>query len=237
MGARPHVAGVAGGLTLSDTQISFTVPIGSAAAQRPSRESFGVDGRTFPGPRSARSPRGTSPRAGTWPPRRPPDVAVVDTDYATANKLTAGANITIAKKAFTVVGLVRQPQGSGPPDAYIPLGRAQALAFGRTRSCRPGQHDLRGRGQRGRHRRGAEGDLPAAAHGHGHHLGQPGQPGHRLADQRDRLANDLGRWLAMRCWSRLRGGRLLTMAAVSRRVREFGTLKALGWRSGRWSAR
>jgi len=26
---------------------------------------------------------------------------------------------------------------------------------------------------------------------------------------------------------------LLTMAAVSRRVREFGTLKALGWRSGR----
>ena len=26
---------------------------------------------------------------------------------------------------------------------------------------------------------------------------------------------------------------LLTMAAVSRRVREFGTLKALGWRSRR----
>jgi ABC-type antimicrobial peptide transport system permease subunit len=29
---------------------------------------------------------------------------------------------------------------------------------------------------------------------------------------------------------------LLTMAAVARRVREFGTLKALGWRSGRITA-
>ena len=50
----------------------------------------------------------------------------------------------------------------------------------------------------------------------------------------EKLVNDLGRWLsvlvliaafAVVC--------LLTMAAVARRVREFGTLKAIGWRSRR----
>jgi ABC-type antimicrobial peptide transport system permease subunit len=48
------------------------------------------------------------------------------------------------------------------------------------------------------------------------------------------LANKLGRWLAVAVLiaAFLLGG-LLTMSAVSRRVREFGTLKALGWRTRR----
>ena len=48
------------------------------------------------------------------------------------------------------------------------------------------------------------------------------------------LANNLGKWLAIAVLiaAFLLAG-LLTMAAVSRRVREFGTLKALGWRSRR----
>ncbi|GHE04235.1 hypothetical protein GCM10010339_34810 [Streptomyces alanosinicus] len=48
------------------------------------------------------------------------------------------------------------------------------------------------------------------------------------------LATDVGRWLsiAVLVAAFLVAG-LLTSAAVSRRVREFGTLKALGWKSGR----
>ena len=48
------------------------------------------------------------------------------------------------------------------------------------------------------------------------------------------LANNLGRWLAVAVLiSAFLLASLLTMAAVSRRVREFGTLKALGWTSHR----
>ncbi|MGH3159861.1 MAG: FtsX-like permease family protein, partial [Streptosporangiaceae bacterium] len=48
------------------------------------------------------------------------------------------------------------------------------------------------------------------------------------------LANNLGKWLAVAVLAvAFALAALLTMSAVSRRVREFGTLKALGWRSGR----
>ena len=48
------------------------------------------------------------------------------------------------------------------------------------------------------------------------------------------LANNLGKWLAVAVLAAAFAvAGLLTMGAVSRRVREFGTLKALGWRSRR----
>ena len=48
------------------------------------------------------------------------------------------------------------------------------------------------------------------------------------------LANNLGKWLAIAVLvAAFLLASLLTMAAVARRVREFGTLKALGWRSRR----
>ena len=48
------------------------------------------------------------------------------------------------------------------------------------------------------------------------------------------LANNLGRWLAIAVLvAAFLLASLLTMSAVSRRVREFGTLKALGWNSRR----
>jgi putative ABC transport system permease protein len=49
-----------------------------------------------------------------------------------------------------------------------------------------------------------------------------------------RLAGTLGRWLAVLVLiAAFAVASLLTMAAVARRVPEFGTLKALGWRSSR----
>jgi ABC-type antimicrobial peptide transport system permease subunit len=48
------------------------------------------------------------------------------------------------------------------------------------------------------------------------------------------LANNLGKWLSVAVLVAAFGlAILLTMSAVARRVREFGTLKALGWRGGR----
>jgi len=49
-----------------------------------------------------------------------------------------------------------------------------------------------------------------------------------------KLANDLGRWLAVLVLiAAFAVASLLTMAAVARRAAEFGTLKALGWRTRR----
>jgi ABC-type antimicrobial peptide transport system permease subunit len=48
------------------------------------------------------------------------------------------------------------------------------------------------------------------------------------------LANNLGKWLSVAVLAAaFLLASLLTIAAVTRRVREFGTLKALGWRSRR----
>ena len=48
------------------------------------------------------------------------------------------------------------------------------------------------------------------------------------------LANNLGKWLAIAVLvAAFLLASLLTMSAVSRRVREFGTLKAIGWKSRR----
>ena len=48
------------------------------------------------------------------------------------------------------------------------------------------------------------------------------------------LANTLGRWLAVAVLAAAFGlASILTISAVSRRVREFGTLKAMGWTSRR----
>jgi putative ABC transport system permease protein len=48
------------------------------------------------------------------------------------------------------------------------------------------------------------------------------------------LANSLGKWLAVAVLAAAFGlASILTVSAVSRRVREFGTLKAMGWRSRR----
>jgi putative ABC transport system permease protein len=49
-----------------------------------------------------------------------------------------------------------------------------------------------------------------------------------------KLADDLGRWLSVLVLAAAFAvASLLTLAAVSRRVREFGILKAIGWRSRR----
>ena len=56
------------------------------------------------------------------------DVAVLDSNYATQNKLKVGSAITIAKTSFTVIGIVAEPSAQAASAAYIPLARAQALA-------------------------------------------------------------------------------------------------------------
>ncbi|MFL6076214.1 MAG: ABC transporter permease [Mycobacteriales bacterium] len=164
------------------------------------------------------------------------NVAVVDYGYARENRLIVGSTVTVARTGFTVIGIVRQSKGGGAADVYLPLARAQALSRFHDLDSLTGKVDA---------------VYVSAASGATVHNVQKAlsamlpkatvTSSSSLADavtgslaSAAGLAADLGRWLAIAVLiASFAVASVLTMAAVSRRVREFGTLKALGWRSRR----
>jgi hypothetical protein len=124
------VTAATGGLSLTDRQMTIPANIGSPGSSLPEPVSFTVQGTDITtaaklGPLSDATLTGGRHFAST---DADADVAIADANYATANNLKIGKTITIAKTKFTIIGLVEQPQGSTPPDVYLPLARAQALA-------------------------------------------------------------------------------------------------------------
>lgn len=160
------------------------------------------------------------------------DVAVLDSGYATSHRLTTGSVITVGGKLFTVIGIVRQPQGSSPPEIYIPLPRAQALAK------LPGTVNIvyvqaASATAVGTVSSEISRQVPSATVTNSGNLAK-GVAGSLATTSK--LASTFGTWLAVLALvAAFAVASLLTLAAVARRVREFGTLKALGWRSGRIS--
>jgi len=121
-----HVSAAAGGLLLTDNRI--VLPKTSSSQLQPPT-STSVDGTDISHPRLGPLSNASLTKGRTFTNHdKNKNVAVVDASYATAHKLTLGAAVTIANKKFTVVGIVTQPQASSPPQVYIPLERAQALA-------------------------------------------------------------------------------------------------------------
>ena len=120
------VSAAAGGLVLTDNRV--TLPSASNPGIQPPT-SFTVDGTDIKAPSLGplSNARLTSGRAFTAADENS-DVALVDASYAASHHIKPGATTTVAGAKFTVIGLVSQPQSSSPPDIYIPLARAQALA-------------------------------------------------------------------------------------------------------------
>ncbi len=232
------VMAAAGGLTVNDFKISMpsgglSGP-GSGSISSPQTFSLsGVDtGHTGLGPLSAG--KITSGR-GLGAADASSDVAVVDSGYAIAQNMHLGSVITIVGQRFTVVGIVDQPQGSNPPQVYIPLARAQALYSSSEHAAAdlintiyvatPSAADIPAVQDQIRK------VLPAATVSSS--SGLAGQVTGSLASTA-KLADDLGRWLAaMALIAAFAVASLLSLAAIARRAREFGTLKAMGWRSRR----
>ena len=166
------------------------------------------------------------------------DVAVVDSGYAASNNLKTGSAITIKQVRFTVIGIVTQPQGSSPPDVYIPLARAQALA---TRTKNLGG-SVANRVNLIYVAAASAADIPVVQQEISRLLPHDivtaaaslaSQVTGSLSDAA-KLANDLGKWVSVLVLiAAFAVASLLTMAAVARRAAEFGTLKALGWRTRR----
>jgi ABC-type antimicrobial peptide transport system permease subunit len=143
------------------------------------------------------------------------DVALVSSGYARQHSLKTGSKITVAGTTFTVIGVVSVP-ASTAANVYIPLARAQALASmkGTVTTVYVAADSAANITTVSKE---ISGLLPKAT-----------------VTSASSLASNLGRWLAIAVLiaAFLLAG-LLTMSAVSRRVREFGTLKALGWRTRR----
>jgi putative ABC transport system permease protein len=225
------VSAAAGGLLLTDNQTtisqtpspptSFTVDGTDISQQKlgPLSDAVTTSGRTF---------KQTD---------QDKNVALVDKNYATANGLKVGGTITIAGVKFSIIGIVTQPEGSSPPDVYIPLARAQALA-----KDGPAGGSLKNDVNTIYVTAASAADisavqqeiaklLPSAT------ITTPSSLANEVSGSvtsAAKLADDLGKWLSILVLiAAFAVAVLLTMAAVSRRVREFGTLKALGWRGRR----
>ena len=156
------------------------------------------------------------------------NVAVVNADYATQKKLSVGSTITVAKTSFKVAGIASA--GSNASDVFIPLARAQALASlkGKVNTiyvAADSASNISGVAKE------ISGMLPKATVTTSSSLASEVTGSLSSAAS---LANNLGKWLAIAVLiAAFLLASLLTSGAVARRVREFGTLKALGWRSRR----
>jgi putative ABC transport system permease protein len=158
------------------------------------------------------------------------NVAVVDSNYAKSDSLKTGSKITIAGKTFTVVGIVAAAQGATDSDVYIPLARAQALAsmpneVNTIYVTAASSADIAGVSSE------ISKALPSATVTTSSDLASEVTGSLSSASS---LANNLGKWLAIAVLAAaFLMASILTMSAVTRRVREFGTLKAMGWTSRR----
>jgi len=155
-------------------------------------------------------------------------VAIASTTYAQQKSLAVGSTIKLSGKTLKVIGLAKASSGSA--DIYIPLATAQKLA-GLKNKVTTIYVSVASATQVSTVASAAKSALPAATVSTSADLAK--QVSGALASA-STLTSSLGRWLSFAALlvAFLLAG-LLMMSAVSRRVREFGTLKAIGWRTRR----
>ncbi|TXS34778.1 ABC transporter permease, partial [Streptomyces sp. t39] len=157
-------------------------------------------------------------------------VAVLDSAWAKEKELAVGGTLTVSGTAYKVIGIATADSGDATADVYLPLAEAQTLADAADKVTTvyvKATDSQRIDGIKQAIQKNISGttvttsaDLADTVSG-------------SLSTASD-LASGVGKWLSYLVLAAafLVAG-LLTSSAVSRRVREFGTLKALGWRSGR----
>lgn len=153
--------------------------------------------------------------------------ALVTQTYASRERLNVGSTIDLNGTDFRVVGLVRAPLGSQTADVYVPLGQLQKL------SSQKGQVNVV-------LVRASSGDDVASVQ----ESIDAKFPRADVAGARDvadrisgslvdaaKLSHRLGVVLAaLAALTAFLIALLLTLSSVGKRIREIGTLKALGWK-------
>ncbi|MET8138515.1 ABC transporter permease [Streptomyces sp. NPDC005251] len=157
-------------------------------------------------------------------------VVVADTSYAKEKKLKVGGTVTIKSVKYKIVGIATPDSGDAAANLYIPLQQAQTLSDSKNKVTTiyvKASDSQQISGVKSTIQKNISGttvttsaDLAKTVSG--------------SLSTASNLASNVGKWLsiAVLVAAFLVAG-LLTSSAVSRRVREFGTLKALGWKSSR----
>ncbi|WP_225800002.1 ABC transporter permease [Streptomyces sp. NK15101] len=158
------------------------------------------------------------------------EVAVVDSAYAQEKGLSVGDELTVKGVKFEIIGIATADSGQSAAQVYLPLEQAQTLSAsaGRITTIYVKATDsTRIDAVEAAIRKNVPGTTVTTS-------ADLAQTVSGSLDTAADLAADVGKWLsyAVLLAAVLVAG-LLTSAAVGRRVREFGTLKALGWKSGR----
>ncbi|WCN04081.1 ABC transporter permease [Streptomyces sp. M92] len=157
-------------------------------------------------------------------------VAVVDSAYAQEKKLAIGDTVTVSETKFEIIGVATATSGDAAANVYLPLVQAQTLADAKDKitTVYVQADDAQ---QLGAVESAVLKAVPDATVTTSEDLADTVSGSLSTASG---LAETVGRWLSVVVLAAafLVAG-LLTSSAVARRVREFGTLKALGWRSRR----
>ncbi len=152
--------------------------------------------------------------------------ALVSGTYAAKHSLKIGSTLNLNGTAFTVVGLVSPPLGGQSADVYLPLKQLQTLAsekglanvvLVRAKSSSDVSHV----------KQAIEAALPQAQVASSKDVAD--KISGSLVDASN-LSHDLGFALSLiAAVSAFLLAALLALSSVGKRVRELGTLKALGW--------
>jgi ABC-type antimicrobial peptide transport system permease subunit len=238
--AMDSAADAAAGLTVTSLHISGRVPEQTDQPPQPGQGGPGVGGPrninvssiTVTGVDTAKQGLGAiAPgqiTSGKW--FSAGRQAVLNTAYAKREDIKVGGKITLGGKTFTVVGLAQTPLGGAASDVYTPLGILQKLSDRKGRAnviyVRADDADAVPA-----LKRSIEASIDGAEVTTAAELAD--RVGGSLTSAKD-LAGKLGTALTIVALAAaVLIAVLLTLSSVSKRVRELGTLKALGWPQGK----
>lgn len=159
-------------------------------------------------------------------------VALVDASYATTNEIAVGDVIDVAGSDVEVVGIVASTSDSADTAAnvYLPLDTAQELS-GAGDVISTVYVQAESAASIDAVRTALAGELPDATITSQSELASTVSGSLSSATS---LITNLGTWLSIIVLAvAVLLSVLLTLSGVSRRTREFGTLKAIGWSNGR----
>ncbi|MEU9306531.1 ABC transporter permease [Streptomyces sp. NPDC048256] len=157
-------------------------------------------------------------------------VAVVSKSYAKENSYKVGSTLTISSTKYKIIGIATPDSSDSTTDVYLPLKQAQTLADAADQvttiyvKATDSQQIDTVKATITKNISGTtvttSADLAETVSG--------------SLSTASNLATSVGKWLSIAVLvAAFLVAALLTSSAVSRRVREFGTLKALGWPSRR----
>jgi putative ABC transport system permease protein len=230
IGRLDGVQEAAGSLTLSATTVSGKVPESTAGGFGTARQTLNFDSVTVTGvdvAKASLAPVGPDQvTEGRYLGRGDRRQAVLNVSYARRKDIDVGDRITLKGTKYTVVGLAQSPLGGQASDAYIKLDQLQQASDreGRVNTVQVRADDGKvvGDVEQQIKRTFAGASVTTAAD-------LADRVGGSLTDAKN-LAAKLGTALTVVALiASFLIASFLTLNSVTKRIRELGTLKAIGW--------